>query len=151
MTTFTKSKQLLAEAAQHLPGGVSSNYRLGISPTPLVFDHAAGPYLFDVDGNRLIDYYLGMGPMILGHSPVSVRDAVRQQVDRAILFAGQGELEVEAARRVCAMVPCAERVRFGSSGSEVVQAAMRLARAATGRRVILKFEGHYHGWFDNIL
>ena len=68
-----------------------------------------------------------------------------------ILFAGQGELEVEAARLVCEMVPCAERMRFGSSGSEVVQGAMRLARAATGRRTILKFEGHYHGWFDNIL
>ena len=77
--------------------------------------------------------------------------AVQDQVDRGILFAGQGELEVEAARLVCEIVPCAERMRFGSSGSEVVQAAIRLARAATGRRTILKFEGHYHGWFDNIL
>src|SRR5919107_5562795 len=151
MISFTKSKQLLAEAAQQLPGGVNSNYRLGISPTPLVFERAEGPYLYDVDGNRLIDYYLGMGPMILGHSPAALRQAVHDQVDHGILFAGQGALEVEAARLVCEMVPCAERVRFGSSGSEVVQAAIRLARAATGRRIVLKFEGHYHGWFDNIL
>jgi glutamate-1-semialdehyde 2,1-aminomutase len=104
-----------------------------------------------LDGNRLIDYYLGMGPMILGHSPEPVVSAVERQVRRGILYAGQSELEYAAARLICDMVPCAERVRFGSSGSEVVQAALRLARAATGRTRILKFEGHYHGWFDNIL
>jgi glutamate-1-semialdehyde 2,1-aminomutase len=149
--TFEESARQIRENAQWIAGGVNSNFRLNIAPTPLVFERAEGPYLYDVDGNRLIDYYLGMGPMILGHSPASVRQAVHDQVERGILFAGQGALEVEAARLVCAMVPCAERVRFGSSGSEVVQAAIRLARAATGRRVILKFEGHYHGWFDNIL
>ena len=148
---FDKSAQQIRDNAQWIAGGVNSNFRLNIAPTPLVFERAEGPYLFDIDGNRLIDYYLGMGPMILGHSPASVRQAVHDQIDRAILFGGQGSLEVEAARLVCDMVPCAERVRFGSSGSEVVQAALRLARAATGRRVILKFEGHYHGWFDNIL
>ena len=100
MTSFTKSKQLLAEAAQHLPGGVSSNYRLGLSPTPLVFDHAEGPYLFDADGNQLIDYYLGMGPMILGHSPAPVIAAVTEQLQRGILFAGQSEVEYAAARLV---------------------------------------------------
>jgi glutamate-1-semialdehyde 2,1-aminomutase len=92
-----------------------------------------------------------MGPMILGHSPKAVRDAVRKQVDVGILYAGQSAIEAEAARLFCERVPSAERMRFGSSGSEVVQAAMRVARAATGRRIILKFEGHYHGWFDNIL
>ena len=148
---FDQSARQIRENAQWIAGGVNSNFRLNIAPTPLVFERAEGPYLFDIDGNRLIDYYLGMGPMILGHSPHAVRQAVHDQVDRGILFAGQGALEVEAARLVCEMVPCAERVRFGSSGSEVVQAAMRLARAATGRRIILKFEGHYHGWFDNIL
>jgi glutamate-1-semialdehyde 2,1-aminomutase len=134
-----------------MAGGVNSNFRLNIAPTPLVFERAEGPYLFDVDGNRLIDYYLGMGPMILGHSPETVRAAVHDQIGKGILFAGQSDLEAEAARLVCSLVPCAERIRFGSSGSEVVQGAIRLARAATGRRIILKFEGHYHGWFDNIL
>ena len=150
MTSFTRSRQLLADAAQHLPGGVNSNYRLGISPTPLVFDHAEGPYLFDVDGNRFIDYYLGMGPMILGHSPAPVIAAAVEQLRRGILFAGQSTTEFEAARLVCELVPCAEMVRFGSSGSEMVHAALRLARAATGRDMIVKFEGHYHGWLDNV-
>ena len=148
---FEKSKQLMTEAAQYLPGGVNSNFRLGISPTPLVFERGEGPYLYDVDGNRLIDYYLGMGPMILGHNPEPVLAAVREQLDYGILYAGQTEIEREAAKLICEMVPCAERVRFSCAGSEVVQAALRLARAATGRSIIIKFEGHYHGWLDSVL
>ena len=149
--TFDESRRRLAEASKYLAGGVSSNFRLGISPTPLVLERGEGAILTDADGNRLIDYYLAMGPMILGHSPPDVIAAVRQQLDRGILYGGQSGLEAEAARLVCEMVPCAERMRFCSSGSEAVQAAFRIARAATGRRVVLKFEGHYHGWFDNVL
>jgi glutamate-1-semialdehyde 2,1-aminomutase len=147
---FDESARRITENARWLAGGVSSNFRLGMSPGPLVFDRAEGPYLFDVDGNRLIDYYLGMGPMILGHSPEAVRRAAAAQLERGILYAGQCEVEAEAARLVCGMVPCAERMRFASSGSEVVHAAIRLARAKTGRKIIVKFEGHYHGWFDNM-
>src|SRR5580693_8414853 len=84
-----------------------------MSPTPLVFERADGAYLFDADGNRLIDYYLGMGPMILGHTPADVRAAVVAQLEKGILYGGQS--------------------------------------AVTGRRTIIKFAGHYHGWFDNIL
>lgn len=149
--TFERSKQMIEEASQVLPGGVNSNFRLGMKPTPLVFERGEGPFLFDVDGNRLIDYYLGMGPMILGHNPASVIEAVRAQLDSGILFAGQTEIEREAARLVCEMVPSAEKVRFSCAGSEVVQAAWRLARASTGRSVIVKFEGHYHGWLDSVL
>ena len=149
--SFAESARQIRENARWLAGGVSSNFRLGIAPTPLVFERGEGACLFDVDGNRLIDYYLGMGPMILGHSPEGVRRAAAAQFERGILYAGQTDLEARAARRVCEMVPCAERMRFASSGSEVVQAAFRLARAATGRQKILKFEGHYHGWFDNVL
>jgi len=148
---FGESARLMRENAAILAGGVSSNFRLGMAPTPLVFERGDGPYLHDADGNRLIDYYLGMGPMILGHSPEGVRRAAIDQLERGILYAGQSRIEVEAARRVQAMVPCAERLRFASSGSEVVQGAFRLARAATGRKTIIKFEGHYHGWFDNVL
>ncbi len=151
MATFESSKQLIAEASQSLPGGVNSNYRLGIAPTPLVFERGEGPYLYDADGNRLIDYYLGMGPMILGHNPAPVLEAVQGELGSGILYAGQSRVEQEAARLVCEMVPCAERVRFSCAGSEVVQAVIRLARAATQRSVIIKFEGHYHGWMDNIL
>jgi glutamate-1-semialdehyde 2,1-aminomutase len=148
---FDESRRRLAEAAKYLAGGVSSNFRLGISPTPLVFDRADGAYLIDADGNRLIDYYLGMGPMILGHTPPDVIAAAQAQLPKGLLYGGQGALEAEAARLVCEMVPCAERIRFASSGSEAVQAALRIARAATGRRMVVKFTGHYHGWFDNVL
>ena len=149
--TFDRSVEEIRRNAQWIAGGVNSNFRLNISPTPLVFEKAEGPYLFDVDGNRLIDYYLGMGPMILGHNPKALTDAVTEQMKYGILFGGQSKVETEAARLVCEMVPCAERMRFASSGSEADQAALRLARAATGRQVIIKFEGHYHGWFDNVL
>lgn len=148
---FERSRQRMTIASEVLAEGVSSNFRLGISPTPLVFDHADGAHLIDADGNRLIDYYLGMGPMILGHTPPDVRRAVEQQLARGVLFGGQSGAETDAARLVCEMVPCAERVRFNVSGSEAVQGALRLARAFTGRKVVVKFAGHYHGWFDNVL
>ncbi|WP_417310144.1 aspartate aminotransferase family protein [Devosia sp.] len=148
---FDKSAETIRRNSQWISGGVNSNFRLNIAPTPLVFESGEGPYLHDVDGNTLIDYYLGMGPMILGHKPKALVDAVKTQIDNGILFAGQTAVEAEAARLVCELVPSAERMRFGSSGSEVDQAAMRLARAATGRTLIVKFEGHYHGWFDNVL
>ena len=151
MKRFNQSKERLANFAKYLPGGVNSNFRMGISPTPLVFERAEGPYLYDVDGNRLIDYYLGMGPMILGHNPEPVLKAVTEQLKYGILYAGQSEIEFEAARLFCEIVPCAEMVRFNCAGSEVVQAALRVARAATERSIIVKFEGHYHGWLDNVL
>ena len=149
--SFEESKRRIAAASHYLPGGVSSNFRLGMVPTPLVIERAEGPYLFDVDGNRLIDYYLGMGPMILGHNPPTVRRAVLAQLERGLLYGAQSLLEAEVAELLCGLVPCAEKLRFAGSGSEAVQAALRLARAATGRSVIVKFEGHYHGWFDSIL
>jgi glutamate-1-semialdehyde 2,1-aminomutase len=149
--SFERSAALIAENARHIAGGVNSNFRIGMAGGPLVFARGDGPYLIDVDGNRLIDYYCGMGAMVLGHTPPTVQQAVKDQVDKGILYAGQSEIEFEAAKILCERIPSAERIRFGSSGSEVAQAAFRLARAATGKRIILKFEGHYHGWFDNIL
>ncbi len=149
--SFDRSAALIAENARYIAGGVNSNFRLGMAGGPLVFTHGEGPYLFDADGNRLIDYYCGMGAMVLGHSPQGVIHAVQDQVAQGILYAGNSPVEFEAARLLCERIPSAQRIRFGSSGSEVAQAAMRLARAATGKRIILKFEGHYHGWFDNIL
>ena len=149
--SFAKSAEFIDTASQYLAGGVSRNFRLGMLPGPLAFTKADGPILHDVDGNRLIDYYLGMGPMILGHNPASVREQVAKSMEQGILFGGQSQLEVDAARKVCEIVPVAERVRFSGSGSEAVQGALRLARASTGRTTILKFEGQYHGWFDNVL
>src|SRR5258707_6796 len=149
--SFDRSAALIAQAARHVAGGVNSNFRIGMAGGPLVFKRGEGPYLIDADGNKLIDYYCGMGAMVLGHTPKTVQQAVKDQVDKGILYAGQSEVEFEAARILCERIPSAQRIRFGSSGSEVAQAAFRLARAATGRRIILKFECHYHGWCDKIL
>lgn len=149
--TFAASAARVKAASALTPGGVNSNFRLGISPTPLVIERGEGPYLHDLDGNKLIDYYLGMGPMILGHNPKPVIDAIKAQLEFGLLFAAQSEIEYQAAELVKELVPCAELVRFNCSGSEAVQAALRLARAATGRSAIVKFEGHYHGWFDNVV
>jgi glutamate-1-semialdehyde 2,1-aminomutase len=149
--SFDRSAALIAANAKSVAGGINSNFRIGMAGGPLVFARGHGPYLIDVDGNRLIDYYCGMGAMVLGHTPAGVQQAVKDQVEKGILYAGQSEIEFEAAKILCDRIPSAERIRFGSSGSEVAQAAFRLARAATAKRIILKFEGHYHGWFDNIL
>lgn len=151
MLKFSESARIIAEESHFVPGGVNSNFRLGMGHGPLVFTHGEGAYLHDVDGNKIIDYYCGMGAMVLGHSPAGVKEAVKAQVEKGILFAGQSPIEYEAAHIICDRIPSAEKLRFGSSGSEVAQAAMRLSRAATGRRTVVKFEGHYHGWFDNIL
>lgn len=151
LNSFGRSEAQIREASRYLAGGVSSNFRLGMRPTPLVVRSGEGAYLTDTDGNRLIDYYLGMGPMLLGHNPRRVIAAARRQLDDGVLFAAQTEAEYRAARQLCELVPCAKRVRFGTSGTEVVQAALRLARAATGRQTVVKFEGHYHGWLDNVL
>jgi len=149
--SFEKSLSLFERAKSSLAGGVSSHFRAGGYPCPLFFEQGKGAKLYDVDGNEYIDYALGQGPLILGHSPTKVVDAVADASRRGQLFAGQHELEVVVAEKVQQFVPCAELVRFCNSGSEAVQAALRLARGYTGKRKFLKFEGHYHGWFDNVL
>ena len=150
---YSNSTSLYEQAREHLGGGVSSNFRYagyGESPVPLFYAKGSGSRLTDVDGNVYIDYALANGPAILGHAPPAVLEAVSRTLAMGQLFAGQHELELELARRLTEIVPCADLVRFASSGSEAVQAALRLARAHTGRRKIIKFEGHYHGWLDNI-
>ncbi len=150
---YLQSQALFETAKQYLAGGVSSNFRYsgyGESPVPIFYQRGEGSRLYDVDGNVFIDYALANGPIILGHAPEPVLEAVRDTLPMGQLFAGQHEMEVELARGICELVPCAELVRFASSGSEADQVAIRLARAKTGRRKIIKFEGHYHGWFDNI-
>ncbi len=136
-------------AKARIAGGVNSNVRLG--GTPLCFASGKGSHLTDVDGNDYIDYALGMGPNILGHAPPAVTAAVSRSLALGQLFAGQHPLELELANEFCGCVKSAELVRFGLSGSEMVQAAIRVARAFTGRTDVIKFEGHYHGWFDNVL
>jgi glutamate-1-semialdehyde 2,1-aminomutase len=146
--TFDETRRRMAEGSQWLPGGASSDYRMG--DTALVIDRAEGALLHDVDGNRLIDYYLGAGPIILGHTPAPVVEAVTRQITRGVQLGGETAEEYEAARLVTEIVPSAEMVRFANTGGEAVQLALRIARGATGRDVIVKFEGHYHGWIDSV-
>ena len=148
---FEESRRRLERAKRTIPGGVHSNIRLSEQPWPLFFDHASGSHLFDVDGNDLIDYVLANGPLLLGHTPRPVIEAVKAQLDRGLIYAGQTDLEVEASERIVEMVPCAEQVRFNMTGTEAVQAALRIARAATGRQKVLIFQGHYDGWADSVL
>jgi glutamate-1-semialdehyde 2,1-aminomutase len=111
----------------------------------------SGSRLTDVDGHEYVDYLLGLGPMILGHRHPAVTAAVTRAVSElGTCFGLPYELEIEAARKVCEAVPGVEQVRFSNSGSEVVGTALRLARAHTGRRLVVRFEGHYHGWQDTI-
>ena len=151
MQSYARSEELYAEALDHLAGGVSSNFRYGTVPVPLFYTHAEGPRLHDVDGNTYIDYMLANGPAILGHAPAPVLKRVADTLVLGQLYGGQHADELELAKRLTSLLPCADLVRFASSGSEVVHAALRAARAHTGRPLIVKFEGHYHGWFDNIL
>jgi glutamate-1-semialdehyde 2,1-aminomutase len=148
---FDKSKAAWEAGSAYVAGGVNSGYRTGLRPHPLVFQRAYEAHLVDLDGNDYIDYFAGMGPMILGHSPKEVIDAASAQLQQSILVAGQTPLEYEAARLITELVPAVELVRFNSSGAEAVQAALRVARAFTGKKKVIKFEGHYHGWFDNVL
>jgi glutamate-1-semialdehyde 2,1-aminomutase len=146
----TRSRNLFENAQHVLAGGVSSDARR-LAPVPLYVDHASGSHIWDVDGTEYIDYVLGQGPAILGHCAPAVIDAVQAQLARGHVYSAQHEQEVEVAELVCDLVPCAERVRFNTVGSEAVHGALRLARGVTGRNKILKFEGHYHGWFDPVL
>lgn len=148
----TLSAGLYERARRVLAGGVSSDARRPApGEVPIYVDHAEGAYLWDVDGRRYVDYVLGQGPMVLGHCPPALVTAVADQAARGMAYAAQHELEVQAAELVADLVPCAELVRFNTVGSEAVLGAWRVARGATGRQRILKFEGHYHGWLDAAL
>jgi len=147
--SLRKSLRYQEEAARVVAGGVNSNVRL--LGAPICIAQASGSQLTDIDGNTYIDYAMGMGPAILGHAHPAVLAAIRDSLALGQLYAGQHPAELELARLVQRLVPSAELVRFGVTGSEVVQAAVRVARAFTGRPKIIKFAGHYHGWFDNVL
>jgi glutamate-1-semialdehyde 2,1-aminomutase len=147
---WQRSRELLARARQSLAGGVSSPFRAKF-PVPLYFADGCGCRLRDVDGNEYIDYALAWGPNILGYRHPKVVEAVARAAAGPHSYGCQHETEILVAEKIQELVPCAERVAFTSSGSEAVQLMMRLARAATGRPLILKFEGHYHGWMDTAL
>lgn len=143
----------LAERAERVMPGRQSNFRAVPGAKPLFLERAEGLHYFDADGNRYIDFILSMGPAIWGYGDAAYKDAIRRQLDRLPAIssgASQCALEVELAERIVEHVPCAEWVRFGISGSEAVQLAVRLARAYSGRPYLLRFFGHYHGWLDGV-
>lgn len=148
------SGQLFDRASRVVPGGAGSSARtvkFGWEPYPLFVARGLGSRLTDVDGHEYIDYLLGLGPMILGHRHPAVTTAVADAIaELGTCFGLPYELEVDAAEKVVEAVPSIEMVRFTNSGSEAVGTAVRLARAYTGRRLIVRFEGHYHGWQDTV-
>ena len=151
MGRYDTSIALQDEARHYLAGGVSSNFRYHTMPVPLCFERGDGPYLWDADGNRYVDYVLGNGPAILGHTPAGVLDAVRRSLDMGQVYTALHRGELELAKRLTELIPCADLVRFDISGTQADQIALRLARAHTDRPKVIKFEGQYHGWADNIL
>ncbi len=147
---YDRSRTQHQRARRSLAAGVATAFRAGQLPVPITFVGGSGSRLTDIDGNEYIDYALAFGPMLLGHSAQPVADAVRRQLDAGIGYGASHPLEAELAEAVCRTVPCAERCVFSNSGSEAVHAALRIARAATGRQRVIKFLGHFHGWLDSL-
>ncbi|MGH1486382.1 MAG: glutamate-1-semialdehyde 2,1-aminomutase [Cellvibrionaceae bacterium] len=150
---MNRSEVLFSEAQQHIPGGVNSPVRAfkAVGGTPVFFKRAEGAYVFDEDNKRYIDYVLSWGPMILGHAYPPVIEAVRAKALDGLSFGAPTELETELAQKVRAIIPNMDKVRFVNSGTEATMSAIRLARGATGRDKIIKFEGCYHGHSDSLL
>ncbi|HSI75078.1 MAG TPA: aspartate aminotransferase family protein [Lunatimonas sp.] len=147
---YNKSKEWLDRASKVLAAGVSSEFRKYNHPHALFYTHGKGVHLYDVDGNEYLDFTLSQGPLILGHSNREVLDAVHDYSEAGQLFAGQHQQEVELAEMLNQIIPSAEMMRFCLDGSEAVHTAFRVARSKTGKPKFLRFEGHYHGWLDNV-
>ncbi len=147
---WKRSREYIRRARESLAGGVSSPFRAK-APIPLYLTDASGSRVQDVDGNEYIDYSLAWGPLILGHCHPKLVETMRAQAARPHIYGAQHELEFHLAETLQRHIAGAERVAFTTSGSEAVQIALRLARAFTGRPLIVKFEGHYHGWMDSVL
>jgi glutamate-1-semialdehyde 2,1-aminomutase len=145
-----QTRAVFERAKAVMPYGVSSNFRYWGDETPVVA-RAAGPYIWDVDGNRYIDYRLAFGPIILGHADARVTQRVTEALGNGTLFAHTHPLEVDVAERMVRMCPGVEKVRFANSGTEATMHALRIARAHTNREKFIKFEGCYHGFHDYVL
>ncbi len=150
---MTLATELFSDAKNVIPGGVNSPVRSfsGVGGTPVYIDRAKGPYLFDSEDRRYIDYVGSWGPMILGHAHDEVIAAVRETAEKGLSFGAPTALETQMAAKVCELVPSIELVRMVSSGTEATMSAIRLARGFTGRDKIVKFEGCYHGHADSLL
>jgi len=149
----TRNEALFQRAQQHIPAGVNSPVRAfrAVGGAPPFFERASGAYLWDADGKRYIDYLGSWGPMVLGHTHPAVVEAVQAAASKALSFGAPTEAEIELAETLCRLVPSIEMLRLVSSGTEATMTAIRLARGHTGRSLIVKFEGCYHGHADSLL
>jgi glutamate-1-semialdehyde 2,1-aminomutase len=149
----SRNDSLFERAREHIPAGVNSPVRAfrAVGGTPPFLERASGACLWDADGKRYIDYVGSWGPMVLGHTHPAVVEAVQAAASRALSFGAPTEAEIELAELICRLVPSIEMVRLVSSGTEATMTAIRLARGHTGRSLIVKFEGCYHGHADSLL
>jgi glutamate-1-semialdehyde 2,1-aminomutase len=149
----SRNESLFARARERIPAGVNSPVRAfrAVGGTPPFFERASGPHLWDADGKRYIDYVGSWGPMVVGHTHPRVVEAVQAAASRALSYGAPSESEIELAEAICRLVPSVEMVRLVSSGTEATMSAIRLARGHTGRSLIVKFEGCYHGHADSLL
>jgi glutamate-1-semialdehyde 2,1-aminomutase len=147
---YKESAALLQRAKKVLAGGVSSEFRKYNHPHAIFYTHGKGSRIYDVDGNEYLDFTLSQGPLILGHSHPEVLKSITEYSAKGQLFAGQHIKEIELAEKLNKHIPSAELMRFCLDGSEAVHTAFRVARAKTGKQKFLRFEGHYHGWLDNV-
>lgn len=150
---YTKSKALFEQANKVIPGGVNSPVRAfkSVGGTPVFMQHAKGAYMYDVDGNRYVDYINSWGPMILGHAYEPVVKAIQEYATYSTSFGAPTQLEIDVAELIVSMVPNIDMVRMVNSGTEACMSALRLARGYTGRNKVIKFEGNYHGHADSFL
>ena len=150
---YTNSKQLFEEACELIPGGVNSPVRAfkAVGDHPVFIERGEGAYLYDVDGNKYVDYICSWGPLLLGHQPEAVSKAVMTALTKGSTYGAPTGIEVEMAKKIVDAVPSVEMVRMVSSGTEATMSALRLARGYTGRNKIVKFEGCYHGHADHLL
>ncbi len=149
----SRSESLFERARETIPAGVNSPVRAfgAVGGTPVFFERAYGPHLWDADGRRYIDYVGSWGPMVLGHTHPQVVEAVQAAAARALSFGAPTESEIDLVETICRLVPSVEMARLVSSGTEATMTAIRLARGFTGRSLIVKFEGCYHGHADALL
>jgi len=150
--SIEKSKEIFSKAINVLPSGCTSSIRgyPVYDPHPIYIVSGLGSKISDVDGNDYVDYINSMGAIILGHCNSEITDAVINQIKLGTMFGTTNELEVKVAEKIKSLVPSAEMIRFACSGNDAVMYAVRTARAYTGKNLIIKFEGHYHGYSDSI-
>ncbi len=150
---MSRSETLFEQAKTHIPGGVNSPVRAfkAVGGTPIFVDRAKGPYLYDADDKRYVDYVLSWGPMILGHAHPAITAAVTEKLQKGLSFGAPTEIETQLADKICELLPHMEMIRMVNSGTEATMSAIRLARGYTRRDKIIKFEGCYHGHSDSLL